>query len=218
MSENSRREVGARKINLFQKLAQKLVQWKLTPNQISVASAVFATAAGGALYSVTCPDSNPIVLLIVAILGIQMRLVCNLIDGLMAIEGGLKTASGEIFNDFPDRISDIVIFIGAGFVAGLYNPLFFYFGWGAALAAVMTAYVRCLGAAMTGVHDFAGPFAKQHRMFLTTLGCLGTIFEHSYARPLGISMAIFLITITIGSVFTVLRRLRRLYVKLEGSR
>lgn len=219
MSIHSRRDVGARKINIFQKFAQKLVHWKFTPNQVSVASIFFAAVAGGALYSLPqLPLSTQIGLLVLAILGIQLRLVCNLIDGLMAIEGGLKTASGEIFNDFPDRISDIVIFVGAGFVAQLYNPLSFHLGWMAALVAVMTAYVRCMGAAITGAHDFVGPMAKQHRMFLTTLGCLGTIAESMGAWPLGLCMSVVLLLIILGSTITTAHRLRRLYIKLEGSR
>lgn len=46
---------------------------------------------------------------------IQGRLLCNLMDGLMAIEGNLKSASGEIYNDAPDRVSDALILVGAGY-------------------------------------------------------------------------------------------------------
>jgi len=41
--------------------------------------------------------------------------VCNLLDGMVAIEGGLKTPAGELFNDVPDRISDPLILVGAGY-------------------------------------------------------------------------------------------------------
>ena len=33
----------------------------------------------------------------------------------MAVEGGKKTKTGEIFNEFPDRVADIVLFVCAGY-------------------------------------------------------------------------------------------------------
>ncbi len=217
MSVNNRREVSARRVGFFQTLAKKLVDWKLTPNQISVLSAVFATGAFFAFYSYSQSAEQPcILLLLLGIFGIQLRLVCNLIDGLMAVEGGLKTASGEVFNDFPDRISDVVILVGAGYVAQLYLPQMLTLSWFAGVLAVMTAYVRCLGAAMTGVHDFSGPMAKQHRMFVITLGALGTIAESYDLLPMGLSMSLALIGMSLGTLLTVINRLMRLYRKLEN--
>src|SRR5438105_2817615 len=39
---------------------------------------------------------------------IQLRLLCNLLDGMVAIEGGFRSRSGEVFNELPDRVSDVV--------------------------------------------------------------------------------------------------------------
>ena len=38
-----------------------------------------------------------------------------MLDGMVAIEGGRQTKSGEIFNDLPDRIADALIFVCAGY-------------------------------------------------------------------------------------------------------
>lgn len=218
MSVNNRREVSARRVGFFQTLAKRLVDWKLTPNQISVFSSVFATGSFFAFYFFSqSSEKTCILLLLLAIAGIQLRLVCNLIDGLMAVEGGLKTASGEIFNDFPDRISDIVILVGAGYIAQLYAPQMLILSWIAGVLAVMTAYVRCLGAAMTGEHDFSGPMAKQHRMFVITLGALGTIAETYHLLPMGLCMSLALMVVALGTLLTIINRLKRLFYKLEKN-
>ena len=56
-------------------------------------------------------------LLVGAAVLIQFRLLCNLFDGMVAVEGGLGTPSGILFNDFPDRIADPLILICAGYAA-----------------------------------------------------------------------------------------------------
>ncbi len=37
---------------------------------------------------------------------VGVALLANLFDGMVAVEGGLGTPSGILFNDFPDRIAD----------------------------------------------------------------------------------------------------------------
>jgi phosphatidylglycerophosphate synthase len=102
---------------------------------------------------------------------VQLRLVCNLMDGMVAIEGGKKSATGDLFNEVPDRIADVVILAGAGFCA-FSQPWGIHLGWLAAALAVMTACIRMQGAALTGKHDFRGPMAKPHRMALITSVCV----------------------------------------------
>lgn len=215
MSENSRRDVGTRKITFFHKLAGALVKLGFTPNQVSIMSSVFAIIGGicfaKALWNI---GSAEFFLLGAGILCIQLRLICNLIDGLMAVECGLKTASGEIFNDVPDRISDVAFLLGAGIFAQTFAPYMIHVAWIAATFAVLTAYIRVLGAAMSGQHDFSGPMAKQHRMFLLTLGAVGSLVEMIFHAP-AYSMSLALFLIALGSFVTCVRRLRRLYVSLE---
>ena len=55
---------------------------------------------------------------LVAACCIQLRLLCNVLDGLLAIEGGLQTKSGAVFNELPDRLSDTVILVCAGYAVG----------------------------------------------------------------------------------------------------
>jgi phosphatidylglycerophosphate synthase len=136
---------------------------------------------------------------------VQARLLCNLFDGMVAIEGGKKTASGELFNDIPDRIADPLILVSAGYAVG-----FSWIGWLCAILAVMTAYVRILAAKAGAPQDFKGPMAKQHRMALMTIACLMSIFNKQI-------LLIALIIIAIGSFWTVARRIISAYKYLEKN-
>ena len=72
----------------------------------------------------------------------QSRLLCNLFDGMVAIEGGKKSANGDLYNDMPDRFADALFIIPVGYVAGGFG---IELGWLAALLAVMTALFRWIG-------------------------------------------------------------------------
>src|SRR3982074_1325387 len=111
MSEPSRRPLKTREKNWPRRLAFALVRLGLTPNQISLASALISIAGAICLFFA----NDRAVLFIVAAVCIQLRLLCNLLDGLMAVEGGLKTKTGEIFNEFPDRLADVALLIAAGY-------------------------------------------------------------------------------------------------------
>ena len=49
---------------------------------------------------------------------IQLRLIANLLDGLVAVEGGKRTPTGELYNEAPDRIADTAVLVGAGYAVG----------------------------------------------------------------------------------------------------
>ena len=150
-------------------LARVLLRAGIRPNQVSAASAVFALGTAGCLLygGQVMPQGLAWVL---AAAGIQLRLICNLMDGMLAVEGGLKTANGDLFNEFPDRISDLAILAALGQAGG--TPASATLGWLAACGALMTACVRMHGASLIGTHDFRGPMAKPQRMALATVICL----------------------------------------------
>ena len=96
---------------------------------------------------------------------VQLRLICNLLDGMVAIEGGRKSKVGAIYNEFPDRIADTLFLVPLGYAAGV--P---WLGWACALLAALTAYVRVFGGSLGLVQDFSGIMAKQRRMAALTAG------------------------------------------------
>lgn len=167
-NSDARRPIAARNSGFAQKLTQALLKTSVTPNQISVASIAFA--ALGAMALVYAP-SHPL-LYLAAIAGIQLRLLCNLLDGMVAVEGERGSPVGALYNEVPDRIADTMLLVAMGYAAG--SP---WLGWACALAAALTAYIRVFGGALGQIQDFRGPMAKQHRMALLTGACALALIE-----------------------------------------
>jgi len=164
-----RRPLKSRNVELFRALARSLALKGVTPNAISFASMVFAAAAAGAFVATWHVSRwGEIVCWLAAGVLIQLRLLANLLDGLVAVEGGKRGLTGELWNEAPDRVSDSLIFIGLGFASGS-NPAL---GFSAALGAMFVAYTRVLGASLGAGMLFIGPMAKPQRMFLVTLLCV----------------------------------------------
>ena len=211
MKKMTRRPLKSRGATWAVLAARRLAGIPIRPNHISVASVVFAAAAGLCLLKA----NGRITHLLAAAALIQLRLLCNLLDGMVAIEGGLKSKSGEIYNDLPDRLSDAAILILAGYSIPwpTWSP---ELGWSAALMAIMTAYVRLLGGAVGLPQDFSGPMAKPHRMAVLTAACIGAAIETAlHAPPKSIAMA--LLVILAGSIATTVRRTARIVARLESS-
>jgi len=183
----------------------------LKPNQVSVSSVLFAAGSATCLLFLAREGASPW-LWIAAAGGIQLRLLCNLMDGMLAVEGGLKTPDGDLFNEFPDRLADPLILVSLGYAAG--DETSRLLGWCCGLGALLTACVRLHGASLLGVHDFRGPMAKPHRMALATVACLlaGVLegFE-SALRPLPWLLGLMLA----GIGLTLFRRLRYLAAELR---
>ncbi len=169
----TRRPLRSRDTKWARAIASRLARAGVRPNVISVAGTAFAAGAGICFWFAgqSAPDWRWSGLLVLAVCGMQLRLLCNLFDGMVAIEGGFKTKAGEIFNELPDRFSDAFIFIGAAYS----TPEFVWtreLGWTAAVLSVITAYVRALGAGMGAGQHFLGPMAKQQRMAVMTTACV----------------------------------------------
>jgi phosphatidylglycerophosphate synthase len=195
-------------------MARTLAGVGVRPNAVSIAGVAFACIAG--LAFVLAPDLGRgarAAILLVAAAAIQLRLLCNLLDGMLALEHGFKSKTGVIYNEVPDRIADIVVLIGAGYaVRDL--PLGITLGWAAALVAVLTAYIRVFGGSIGAVQHFVGPMAKQHRMFTLTVGALAAAGE-TVAGAEARAIYVALILIVAGSVVTAIRRTRRIAIEVN---
>jgi phosphatidylglycerophosphate synthase len=160
-----RRPIAARRFAVFNRMAAGLARDRVTANTISIAGMICGVLAGASLWFTA--SASPLVgrILWLAAAGlVQLRLLANMLDGMVAIASGTASKVGELFNEMPDRISDAATLIGLGYAAGGQPVL----GWSAALLAVFTAYVRSMGKAAGAGSDFRGPMAKQQRMFLVT--------------------------------------------------
>jgi len=215
-SSASRRTLATRNTRWARALAEFLAGVGLRPNVVSLAGVAFAAVSAAAFFlSAAYARDVRAALLIGAAVCIQLRLLCNLLDGMLAVECGLKGPTGDIFNDLPDRIADVMILVGAGYAAREL-PAAPILGWAAAVAALSTAYVRLLGGSLGLTQHFIGPMAKQHRMFTLTVATLGATVEALVgASPRGIPAG--LAVILAGSVLTAVRRTRRILVE-AGTR
>lgn len=131
---------------------------------------IFCAAGAGAAILYAPSSSQAWIFWLLGAIGIQLRLLCNMLDGMLAVEGGLKSPLGELFNELPDRLEDAFILVPLGYAGG--TPASIALGWTAACGAITTAYLRAMGAGMTGHHDFRGPMAKPHRMAAATFLCI----------------------------------------------
>lgn len=197
-----RRPLKTRSAPWAQALASSLVRLRISPNAISIAGIGVALLGGSILGSGGRLSLPTWLILAVAAACVQMRLLCNMLDGLVAVEGGLKSKAGDLFNELPDRIEDTLLLVGAGHAVGSPD-----LGWLCAALALLTAYIRALGASLGQPQDFCGPGAKPHRMFLLTVGCLAGIIHVP-----ALHWALY--TIGIATLVTVLRRTVRLYRRL----
>lgn len=158
----NRRPLTSRSSAWARFLTDVLVRMRIAPNAISVGSVLFA-AVGAVL--LICMRNG--VGLLATAACVQLRLVCNLLDGMVAIEGKRQSATGGLYNEIPDRFADSLFIVALGYAIG--TPAL---GWFGALAAAVTAYIRVLGGALGLPQDFRGPMAKQHRMAVLTGACV----------------------------------------------
>jgi phosphatidylglycerophosphate synthase len=208
-----RRPLKTRQRAWAQALARTLTRAGASPNAISLTSLVFGIAAGMCLaWTARVEGSARALFFLAAAACIQLRLLCNMLDGMVAVEGGKRTVYGEIFNDMPDRFADVAILVGAGYSIANYS-WGHELGWLAATLAVITAYIRLLGGSMGVTQYFLGPMAKPHRMALLTAACLLSIFE-SYLGLGGKTIALALVIMVVGMLVTCVRRTMRIVMDL----
>lgn len=206
MSDANRRPLTSRNSAWAARLASWAVAREITPNQISQASMGFAVA-GFFLYALSTQGGFvQFLALLLSAATLQGRLVCNLIDGMVAIEGGKGAKDGPFWNEAPDRVSDLLFFTGAGLAAGRPD-----LGLLAAALAIATAYIRELGRAEGFPPDFSGPLAKPQRMAVLTAG---TVLAALYATHWTLTVTLWIIAL--GTAATVIRRSWTLIQRLKA--
>ena len=136
MPTAARRPLRTRDARWARTLATWLVNRRVPPNWISLASLGFAAA--GALAMLAAPAASPggrAALFVLAAACIQLRLLCNMLDGMVAVEGGLGSRAGDIYNELPDRIADPLLIVPAGYATGF--ALGPELGWIAGMLALL---------------------------------------------------------------------------------
>ena len=145
-----------------------------------------------------------------------LRLWCNMLDGMVALASGQASWRGEILNDLPDRISDVLIFVGVAH--GGLNAV--VSGYWAAIFALITAYVGMFGQAVGVQREFSGLMSKPWRMVTLHIGAwitLGLIWwAHDAIRWWGLTVLDWTcLLVVIGCTQTIWIRLKRIMQALQ---
>ena len=152
-------------------------------------------------------------LLIFAPLFCYLRLWFNMLDGMVAVAAGKASRRGEILNDLPDRISDVIIFVGVAH-SGLMNP---FIGYWAGIFAVMTAYVGLFGQALGAQREFGGIMSKPWRMVALHVGAWLQFFGCTTFTGFTILDWTCFVVI-VGCLQTIVVRLKRITAALQDKR
>jgi phosphatidylglycerophosphate synthase len=207
---DSRRPIASRESGWARRTATVLARNNVTPNFISILSIIFSFLSLIAFYLDTLGYGYHILFLILAVVGIQGRLIMNLLDGMVAVEHNKKSVIGGLFNEVPDRISDTFTLLGVGLmIRGMEYGM--DLAYVAVFLSVTTAYIRTLGASLGCPHYFIGPMAKQHRMALVTACCAVAVWY----TPI---FYYALILMNIGLIITCYRRLSKIVDCLYSSK
>src|ERR1700690_3897928 len=110
IADENRRPLKTRSTRWARRLAGFLVSTQLSPDQISVLSIVVASVGAGVLLLAHGPWT-----LVACAVCIQLRLACNMLEGMVAVEGGKKSPVGSLYNEIPDRLADSIFIVAVGY-------------------------------------------------------------------------------------------------------
>jgi phosphatidylglycerophosphate synthase len=208
---------------LFRRTAAGAVNWcvrhRVHPDTVSYLSMVAAAAAGVCFW---LSDRRPwltVPMLLLSPAFCYARLWMNMLDGMVAIASGKASLRGEILNDLPDRVSDVLIFAGVAH-SRLCSPFTAY--W-AAIFALLTAYVGMFGQAVSTHREFSGVMSKPWRMVALHVGAWLTLItfwtSSPNPRPGGLTILDWTCLVVIaGCVQTIWVRLARIMRALEAQK
>lgn len=188
------------------------VRLNVHPDAISYASIVAAAIAAFCFWK---SGAHPWLLFVVPLF-CYLRLWFNMLDGMVALASGKASWRGEILNDLPDRVSDVLIFAGVAH-SGWMNP---FLGYWAAMFALLTAYVGMFGQAVGVQREFSGVMSKPWRMVTLHIGAwitLACLWWNSGALSLG-GLTILewtCVVVVAGCLQTMAVRLRRIMAALR---
>ena len=201
-----RRPIKSRDTKWAERATTVLVKSGVSPNTISLFG-MFAAIAAGLSFGFTSAASDFAARSLWLLGGLlcQIRLLCNLFDGMVAVDRQTASAQGELYNEVPDRVSDAAVMIGLGYSASGNIAA----GYVAGMVSIFVAYIRATGKSIGAPNDFCGPMAKPQRMALATALAVYMAFSPASWRITGGEATLVLVIIIVGGLATAWRRLAR---------
>jgi phosphatidylglycerophosphate synthase len=210
---SARRPIAGMFRSTAHKLVDVAVRAGMHPDLFSYASIVSAGIAGVLFWQSTRHPK----FLILGVAFALLRLWLNMFDGMVAVASGKSSKRGEIVNDLPDRISDVLIFAGIAH-SGWCHVLPAY--W-VAIMALLVAYVGLTGQAVGVQREFSGVMSKPWRIVLMSIAAVATSILVHLDRPYWFRGWLLLdwahFAIIAGCVQTILVRLMRIVRALDSK-
>src|SRR5438477_7317228 len=204
-----RRPLASRGWKTSERVASWFARRGVTPNAISIVGMLCGITAG-VMFLQTPNVSHPWIFWLVGALFVQLRLLANLYDGMVAVLRQVASPVGELFNEVPDRVSDAAALIGFGYAAGS-NALL---GFVATCFALFLPYLRAMGKVAGAQQEFCGPMAKQQRMAVVTIAA---IICAVIPRAIDWKVPTYALWLVIaGCIVTCIRRLHRIRATLRA--
>lgn len=212
-----RRPIPARNVAAAKATAAWLAHAGVTPDQVSIWGLLAGVMSGAFLVATALEPGFARLMWFAAAIAVLLRGLCNMFDGMVAVEHGRATPAGLLYNEIPDRVSDVALLVGAGYSLGG-DPLA---GWCAACLALLVTIVRLVATLAGAPADFSGVMAKQQRMYTLAAVAVYLSIAPSDWRPSWGSdhhfglMAIGLWIVAGGSLLTMIGRVRRALAALR---
>ena len=165
--------------------------------------AVPVAALGGACLALSGPA--PWLLLAVPLLA-ALRLILNLLDGMVARSTGSTHPMGEVWNELGDRLADVLFIGGLAFVPGVDPRL----AMSAVVAALLASYAGITSRAAGATRQYGGVMSKPGRMV-----ALGVAAPVAFVTGDSTWLIIAAVVICIGSLVTLAQRVLAARAELE---
>jgi len=177
-------------------VAQWLVARRVSANALT-SSALVVSAMAGMKLAASARES----LVLWLVPGLRLaRLLLNVLDGQVARLSGSASKRGELFNEFADRVSDLLIFGGLAFATQL------TLGFITISMILLSSYVDILGKSIVGRRTYRGVMAKGDRMIWLSL-CAWWVA----ASGLVDSWLVCWLVLLLGALVTMAQRLKGVY-------
>jgi phosphatidylglycerophosphate synthase len=178
----------------LQPIVSLSLRWRLSPDVFTYGALALSFIAGLAFW---LAGSNPNALWIVPPC-VLLRLIFNLLDGLVARAQGVADTMGEVKNEFGDRLADAAIFLGLA-CGGYADPRLASL----ALALILIgSYLAILSKALGGPRLYVGVFGKGDRMITMALFALYPVLTGNLS-----SWNWYLVFASLAAGVTILQRL-----------
>lgn len=209
----SRRPIAGMFRSTAHGLVKVAVRAGIHPDVFSYASIVAAGIAGVLFWqSLRHPKY-----LILGVAFAFLRLWLNMFDGMVAVAAGKASKRGEIINDLPDRVSDVIIFIGMAHSGWCHRLP----GYWVAIMALLVAYVGLSGQAAGVRREYSGIMSKPWRIVVLSIAAVITSIQVHRGAPYWVGGWLILdwanFAIIVGCAQTILVRLMRILRALDAK-